>query len=251
MTVKIINADREKVIANNYGSIPHLSTSKLTQQADKKIHIGQELILTKKVRDWKDLIIVTEKLDGSNVGVVKKKGHIVPIGRSGYHANSSPFEQHHFFAQYVLDNEKKFAWLPEGWRVCGEWMAQAHGTLYDITDEPIFVAFDIFTCKDRVPYLYFIKLCSKHGIDTVPLVHIGQPISIKNALNILGDGFYGQSANPEGVVYRVERGRKFDFMAKWVRADKEDGKYMQEVIWNTGFNMEDFADLTATNNSRY
>jgi outer membrane protease len=34
----------------------------------------------------------------------------------------------------------------------------------------------------------------------------------------------------------MERGGKFDFLAKWVRADKEDGKYMKDVIWNEGFN---------------
>ena len=225
----------DKVIINNYGSIPHLSTSKMTQQADKKIHIGQEELLTKKVRDWKDLIIVTEKLDGSNVGVVKKGGQCVPVGRSGYHALTSPHEQHRFFVKYVTENESMFSWLPEGWRVCGEWMAQAHGTLYDITEESPFVAFDIFTAKDRVPYIYFVKRCSKHGIATVPLLHIGQPIKIENALKLLGDGRYGKAEKPEGVVYRMEREGKYEFLAKWVRADKEDGKYMKSNIYNIGF----------------
>ena len=51
---------KQKVIDRNYGSIPHLSTSKMSQQADKKIAFGQEEILTKKARDWKDMIVLTE-----------------------------------------------------------------------------------------------------------------------------------------------------------------------------------------------
>ena len=34
---------------------------------------------------------------------------------------------------------------------------------------------------------------------------------------------------PEGVVYRVERKGKVDFLAKWVRPDKDDGKYLENI----------------------
>jgi hypothetical protein len=41
----------------------------------------------------------------------------------------------------------------------------------------------------------------------------------------------------EGVVYRVERKGKVDFLAKYVRPDKVDGSYLPEVsgreaVWN-------------------
>ena len=209
-----------KIIDKNYGSIPHLSTSKLTQQADKKIHIGQEEILTKKTRDWKDLIIVTEKIDGSNVGVIKKDNKTFCITRKGYEAITSPFEQHVLFEKYVTMNYEKFQWLPEGWRIAGEWCIMAHGTLYDITDESPFVAFDIFNSdNERIVYLEFIKLCVIHNIATVPLLHIGQPISIKNAIKLMGAGHYGKPDKPEGFVYRIEREGKVDFLAKWVHSE--------------------------------
>ena len=38
-------------------------------------------------------------------------------------------------------------------------------------------------------------------------------------------GFYGAKNGFEGLVYRVEREGKFDFMAKWVRHDYEQLKY--------------------------
>lgn len=226
----------KKIIDKTYGSIPHLSTSKMSQQADKKIHIGQENILTKKTRDWKDLIIVTEKIDGSNVGVIKKDGRLVALSRSGYDVNSSPYEQHKLFYKYVYNNKEKFDWLPEGWRVVGEWCIMAHGTIYDLNDESPFAAFDIFDKDDkRILFIDFVKLCSLYSIPSVPLLHIGQPVSIKNAIKLLGEGHYGKPDKPEGFVYRVEREGVVDFLAKWVRSDKEDGKYLDEDIWNKGY----------------
>jgi hypothetical protein len=227
-----------KIINKNYGSIAHLSTSKLTQQADKKISAGQETILTKKARDWKDLIIVTEKLDGSNVGILKINGELKTIQRKGFSCSSSPFEMHRIFDKWVNNRYETFGWIPEGWRIAGEWMIQSHGTIYDITNESPFVAFDIFNDKnERINYLYFLKLCTIYGIQTTGLLHIGQPISIRNSIKLLGDGIYGNPEKPEGFVYRVERNSKVDFLAKWVRHDKEDGKYLskENPICNNGW----------------
>ncbi|NCB02195.1 MAG: hypothetical protein EOM67_08525 [Spirochaetia bacterium] len=228
-----------KIIDSNYGSIPHLSTSKLTQQADKKIEWGQEDILTKKARDWRDLVIVTEKIDGSNVGIVMQGNTYEPITRSGYPVESSPYKQHHAFGDWVSRNWRIMPNLPPGWRICGEWCLQAHGTLYDLTGECPFVAFDIFDSNNkRIKFMDFYSICSEAHMPMVPLLHIGQPISLKNAIKLLDKGHYGKPKQPEGVVYRVEKQGKVDFLAKWVRHDKEDGAYLpkkdtDEVeVWN-------------------
>lgn len=223
-----------KVIPKSYGSIPHLSTSKLTQQADKKISIGQELILTKKARDSKDLIIVTEKVDGSNVGILKKDGKLIALTRSGYTAESSPYKQHHYFADWVNRNRDKFVALPEGWRLCGEWCIVAHGTIYDLQNESPFLAFDIINDhNERLNYVEFAKYCLIKSIHTVKALHIGEPISVEESVKLLKCQPYGRTSEPEGVVYRCERNGSVDFLAKWVRSDKVDGKYLGgEDIWN-------------------
>jgi len=229
---------KQKIIDRNYGSIPHLSTSKMSQQADKKIAIGQEEILTKKARDWKDMIVLTEKVDGSNVGIVKHNGALTPISRAGYDAEASPYVMHHLFSKYVAHNSRLFNWMPEGWRTCGEWCLMAHGTLMDISEDSPFVAFDIFNqLNKRIPFMDFFGICNRHGIQTVPILHIGQPISIKNAVNLLGKGHYGKPEKPEGCVWRCERDGRVDFLAKWVRSDKEDGKYLDSCKWNIGAEM--------------
>ena len=231
----------EKIIDKNYGSIPHLSTSKMSQQADKKISEGQEKILTEKTRDWKDLIIVTEKIDGSNVGIIKQNGKLIALGRSGYTALSSPYSQHKLFAEWLDEHQDMFEWMPEGWRVCGEWCILAHGTIYDITEESPFAAFDIIDQENnRVVFLDFYSLCRMHTIPMVPVLHIGQPVSIKNAVKLMGAGHYGKPDKPEGFVYRCEREGVVDFLAKWVRSDKDDGKYLsdEKEIWNIGVKMK-------------
>ncbi len=225
----------DKIIPANYGSIPHLSTSKLTQQADKKIEIGQEKILTEKTRDFRDLIIVTEKIDGSNVGVIKMKHSMIPITRKGYSAESSPYYQHIAFYNWVFDNSTLFNWLPYGWRICGEWCIMTHGTIYDITSESPFVAFDIFDQNNnRLLFIDFYHYCKMFNISMVPLLHMGQPISINKSIKLLGSGHYGKPDKPEGFVYRVERNGNVDFLAKWVRHDKEDGKYLDQKVINQG-----------------
>jgi ATP-dependent RNA circularization protein (DNA/RNA ligase family) len=224
-----------KIIDKNYGSIPHLSSSKMFQKADKKINIGQEKILTEKSRDWNDLIIVTEKIDGSNVGIINIKGELFAIGRSGYLCSTSPHEQHLQFDLWLKRNYSKFSWLPNNYRICGEWCIQSHGTIYDITKESPFVAFDIINNENkRIDYIEFISTCNKYDIQNVPILHIGQPISIKNAIKKLGAGHYGKPVYPEGVVYRVQKGKQFDFAAKWVCMFKEDGKYLENTLWNIG-----------------
>ena len=138
-----------------YGSIPHLPYSRLGV-GDHSCDLGQANIALKQTRDRKDLVIVQEKLDGSNCTVTKINGQIIALGRSGYIAETSPYEQHKYFAKWVEREEKRFnKLLNEGERVCGEWLLQAHGTRYKLKHEP-FIPFDIMVKHDRMTYHNFL-----------------------------------------------------------------------------------------------
>ena len=137
----------------NYGSIPHLPGSRMGI-ADHKCHDGQKQIACVALRNKHDRVIVQEKLDGSNVGVILLNSEVVAITRAGYKANTSPYAMHHSFNAWVNIHRDRFrAVLKEGERLCGEWMLVAHGTKYDLPHEP-FVAFDIMQnvlkCKEGV-----------------------------------------------------------------------------------------------------
>lgn len=220
-----------------YGSIPHLPGSRLGP-GDHHCHEGQSRIATEQPRDKHDLIIVQEKLDGSCVSVARVNGTIIALGRAGYLAQTSPYEQHILFADWVRQHEGMFAFLKEGERVVGEWLAQAHGTRYDILgNESPFVPFDIICESERA-----LTEEVEHRLGNIfPLpmrLNAGQPMSIEDAMKMLGNrGFHKALDIPEGAVWRVERHGKVDFLVKYVRPDKVDGLYLPEVsgrdpVWN-------------------
>lgn len=223
----------------SYGSIPHLPGSRM---GPKEHHIteGQLKICTEKTRDRHDIIIVQEKLDGSNVGVCKINGEIIAITRAGWNAASSPFEQHHCFDRWVKTNSTRFdELLNEGERVCGEWLMQAHGTRYNLYHEP-FVPFDIFSSGERLVFTCFHERIMKLGFVWPATLNTGSPFSIDKAIESIKTSCHGAIDPVEGAVWRVERNkvinkktgeRKWvvDFLAKYVRPDKKDGIYLPEI----------------------
>jgi hypothetical protein len=138
-----------------------------------------------------------------------------------------------------MENEDRFrSVLKEGERIVGEWLAQAHGTIYDLKHEYYepFAAFDIMTGTERLPLLEFYDRAEPGDFSVPHLLHAGGPISVDEAMKIHRKISW-PCDEPEGVVYRVERKGKVDFLTKWVRPDKVDGKYLPEVsgeepIWN-------------------
>jgi hypothetical protein len=211
-----------------YGSIPHLPGSR-RGPADKGLSEQQAKILTEKARDKHDLIIVQEKLDGSNVSVANIDGELVALTRAGYMASTSPFKQHHYFEKWVNKNIGRFqSLLAENARVCGEWLMEAHGTKYDLPHAP-FVAFDIFYNNKRMPWGNVSTRCEISGIVTPRVIHEGGPLSVESMLEMLEPSGHGALEEVEGAVWRVERKGVVDFLGKYVRPSKVDGKYLDGV----------------------
>lgn len=236
---EIIKQNDKPLKGKNYGSIAHLPNSRMGP-ADHSCHEGQARIACEKTRDKHDLVIVQEKLDGSNVGVAKVNGELIALTRAGYRAITSPYEQHHMFDDWVKNNAKRFdAVLNEGERLVGEWLVCAHGTRYDLPHEP-FVAFDIMEGKKRLNYLAFAGRVVQEFM--VPeLLHINtEACSIEKAMDLLGDyGNHGAIDKVEGCMWRIERNGEVDFLCKYVRPDKVDGLYLDAkgenkvAVWNT------------------
>lgn len=223
-----------------YGSIPHLPESRLGP-GDHHCHVGQAVIMTERKRDSRDTIIVQEKLDGSCVSVAKINGEIVPLGRAGYPAISSRFEQHRLFHFWVMEQWSVFdRVLDEGERIVGEWLAQAHGTRYDLDGRSPFVFFDIMRGQERLT----VQEATDRAADAFEMAmtfHAGDAMPVEKAMQwvkyeiaFAGEhGWHGALDPVEGVIYRVERDGKVDFIAKYVRTDKVDGAYFDgDAVWN-------------------
>ena len=218
-----------------YGSIPHLPGSR-RGPADRGVNDGQYRICCERARDKHDVIIVQEKLDGSGVCAAKIEGQVLPLTRAGYVATTSPFEQHHLWAYWVRANYARFDdLLQEGERVCGEWLAQAHGTRYVLPHDP-FVAFDLFVEGKRLPYSSFVERITAR-FPMPHLLRMGTPFSIDDAMDALKISGHGAVDPVEGAIWRVERNGVVDFLAKYVRTDKVDGCFLPEMtgkdaVWN-------------------
>ena len=210
-----------------YGHIPHLPGSRMIP-ADHQIHTGQAKIATEAPRDKFDSITITEKLDGSCVSIARIEGILVPLIRTGYKASDSFYEQHHIFDVWARDVFVRLDNLNEGERIVGEWLAQAHGTRYNLPHEP-FVVFDVFREKKRISREEMIDRFGQKFI-TPSLISAFGPKSIEEVLNYLDNtgSQHGATDPVEGAVWRVERNGEVDFLAKYVRPEKEDGIYLPE-----------------------
>lgn len=245
----VMQERRKPLGMKNYGHIAHLPGSRMGP-GDHSCELGQARIATVKARDRHDQIIVQEKLDGSNVGVARVDGFLYPLVRAGYIADTSPFEQHWRFAQWVYSNQDRFlAVLRDGERLVGEWLMQAHGTRYRLKHEP-FVAFDLMVVNERARYDELIARVKNADFVTPTVIHRGGPLRVEVAMKKLDTcGFHGALDPVEGAVWRVERNELInpgkngerkcvvDFLVKYVRPDKEDGIYLPEIsgkesVWN-------------------
>lgn len=215
----------------SYGSIPHLPGSR-TGPSDITITEGQAKIATEKVRDKHDVVIVQEKLDGSNCAVAKINGQLIALTRNGYLAKDSTYNLHRVFAAWADYNSDRFNnLLNEGERVCGEWLAQAVGTKYNLLHEP-FVPFDILVGSQRLSFFDIGPRLLNQGFKMPQTIHIGDSFSISKALEATEQSAHGAQDLVEGAVWRVERKGKVDFLTKFVRQEKVDGKLMDQNIWN-------------------
>ena len=221
----------------NYGSIGHLPCSRMGP-GDHAVPQGMADIATMKTRDKHDRVWVTEKLDGSNVGVAVINGEVIALGRAGYLAKTSKYEQHQLFAEWVQKNEHRFrVLLGDGTRCVGEWLAQAHGTRYELKHEP-FVIFDLMLGQKRFPWEQAQFSIGISGFIHPHLLNDGQhPMSVEDAIGKAErDNAHGADGI-EGAVWRVERKGEFDFMAKYVKPWKVDGALLPEMsngdaVWN-------------------
>lgn len=218
-----------------YGSIPHLPGSRMGP-GDHHCDPGQATIACEKARK-RDRVIVTEKLDGACVAIANIQGVIEPIGRAGWPATSSDHEHIRMFGLWVIENAPTFEALPENHRIVGEWLAMAHGTRYEVRDEP-FVGFDVMVEDRRLPFDEAQAIIRACFLPTAYVISDGPAIDIATALDRLGDyGYHGALEQIEGAVWRVETEGKCNFLVKYVRPNKIDGKYFPQyndgkTVWN-------------------
>lgn len=239
-------------LTTGYNSIGHLKGSRLGE-GERCIDDSMTRKFTESFpKDKKCILFVEEKMDGSNCSVIRLKGEIRAVTRTGYDCAQSNYEQHKMFHRWVIKNKEKFEKLlpHEEDRCIGEWMALAHGTIYKDLASP-YMIFDLYRTNYsefsfymgtvlfhagpdpvRFPLLLRKQLVEECGLVNVPLVYQAEkPISIAEALALVND-------NSEGVIYRLECiNKKYAYstpymIGKVVKQNKVDGCFLKENIYN-------------------
>lgn len=185
-----------------YPRTPHLPFS-LGATSDDKI--------LKSTEHFKgQTVVVTEKMDGENTTIYKDY----------YHARSLD-SMHRDYHSYLLSKilpaiQYK---IPEGWRICGEYLYASHSIAYNELED-YFLVFSIWNENNECLSWEETKESAKElGLYTVPELYVGEydEIIVKQiAQTVVNRG-------GEGIVLRTaERFQYEDFgnnIAKYVRAN--------------------------------
>jgi hypothetical protein len=223
-----------------YAKIPHLPGSRVGS-ADRTAHVDLVERCVGAGREG-DRVLVSEKLDGSCVAIVRHAHGVAAYGRDGRPCAMSRNDGRVAFAAWVDARAGAARWgdvLAEGERVMCEWLALAHGTTYALPHGPAVVIDGYGADGARWPLDEVRRRADAMALPVAHVVHDGAAISIDEVLATLGErGHHGALEPAEGLVYRVERGATVVGLAKYVRAGKRDGCYLAdhtggEHVWNT------------------
>lgn len=236
-----------------YGHIGHLPGSRMGP-GDHHCDDGQTRICTTQTRkSHRDRVIVTEKLDGTNVAAARIEGQIIALIRAGYPARTSPYPMHNLFADWVEENRKRFeAILFDGEWANIEWLAQAHGSLYQLHHEPA-VIFDMMAPgANRLTWDEIVDRSGRGDFINPDVITDGSFFPVEAAEYHTRRSTHGAIGPAESAVWRVETNGRFNFMAKWVRPDKQDGKYLPEIsgkppiwLWGPNYNLPEYLQAAA------
>jgi len=193
-----------------YHVLPYQRTNHITKMPHKKT-----LDKTQLKRLLSGRVVVEEKMDGANVGIVRHhKGF--SLQKRGSLVGSSEHPQFQRFHAWA-NNEayERIMSLPEGVLLYGEWLYAVHHIYYDRLPE-YFLVFDIRRGKRWFDRSDREEFCEEYGFHQVPLIAEGH-FTKEDLLNLVPNkSQYGDTA--EGIV--VKRYAKHGyFRGKIVRPD--------------------------------
>lgn len=201
----------EKIIPRNFGRIGHLFGSRMTDAKDELVSKEDQEKFTKKKIHPTDRIIITEKLDGMNAGVVKKDGKLYPINRKGYDSRSMGIMYSGLkplgdgWANWVLDNYDIYNdILKEGERLVFENCIMTHTLRYKFTSQPVFLLAKYSGDNKRIDYNSLCLLAREYKLTMPPLLNIGNAIDPKEIIRQYPNGLSGSRDGIEGIVYYYE-----------------------------------------------
>lgn len=173
-------------------------------------------------------VVVEEKLDGANVGIIRHSRGFSLQKRGGIVGTSEhpQFQFFHHWANQMM--WEQIMELPIGTILYGEWLRCIHTIYYDQLPD-WFVSFDVWDGRKYLDRQEREVFCQQYGFSIVPLIGYGK-YTLDDIEELVPErSAFGDMA--EGVVVKKYHSRKGFMKGKWVRPEFWDK--MDEKHWST------------------
>jgi ATP-dependent RNA circularization protein (DNA/RNA ligase family) len=153
-------------------------------------------------------VIIEEKVDGANVGIIRTKDNF-RLQKRGSLVDTSEHEQYNRFKAWANENYEKIMSIPQNIIVYGEFMYAQHHIFYDKLPD-WFLVFEIYDTKMQKYWDYWTRheFCESNGLAQAPLIFEGF-IDKSECIKIVPKvSKYGSKA--EGMV--IKKYSKKDYM---------------------------------------
>lgn len=223
MYIYLPDVIEDKLIPRNFGHIEHLSGSKMIDNEDKLLNLKAQEKFTQQKQYKNDIVIITEKIDGMNAGVLKRNGVLYPINRKGYDTRTMGKVHKELqmlgekWAQWVDNHYDIYNQiLQEGERLAFENAIMQHTLAYHFKGDPVFLLAKYTSDNMKVNYHDLCEIGRKYDIAQPPLLNIGIALPPQLILDQYPKGKAGVEGQIEGVVYNYEHDGKHVACAKYV-----------------------------------
>ena len=216
-----------KLIPSNFSSIKHLSGSRLIDDKDSYMSKeGQKKFVEKKL-NLLDNVIVTEKIDGMNAGLMRLNNEYYSLSRKGYDVRAKIFYEDKsinflffFWAYYCSEFVQNYI-LMEGERLVFENVMMIHSLQYDFKKlQPIFLLAVYDKDNKRKNYDETRDIASSYGVQLPPILSERLPLKPEEIMRYYDKSLVGCKGLMEGLVYWYERYNNgiysYDGLAKFV-----------------------------------
>lgn len=218
-----------KLIPSNFSSIKHLSGSRLIDDKDSYMSKeGQRKFIEKKL-NLLDNIIVTEKIDGMNAGLMRLNNEYYSLSRKGYDVRTKILYEDNsinflffFWAYYCSEFVQKYV-LMEGERLVFENAMMIHSLQYDFKkQEPVFLLAVYDKDNKRTNYEDTKDIAYSYDVQLPPVLSERLPLKPEGIMKFYDKSPVGCKGLTEGLVYWYERynsdthSYSYDGLAKYV-----------------------------------
>jgi len=167
-------------------------------------------------------VVITEKMDGANVGIVRHKDTF-KLQKRGSLVGPSEHAQFNYFKAWSNQNYDKLMNIPRNTVLYGELMYAKHTVIYDKLPD-YFLAFALFDRRNGSYYHWddVVEICNDVGLYTVPHIHSGY-VDRMELFDMIPDPSNYSSHTAEGLVVW---NHKHSMRGKLVRAEFQ--KFMND-----------------------